>query len=67
MLPNIAVMITLWLSILYRPSDIAGSALEVHNAISTLASYSPIFVIGSLTAYLVSQRFDVWIFHKLKV
>ena len=64
---NIAVMITLWLSIQFRPSDIAGSALEVHNAISTLASYSPIFVIGSLTAYLVSQRFDVWIFHRLKV
>ena len=64
---NIAVMATLWLSIQFRPSDIAGSALEVHNAISTLASYSPIFVIGSLTAYLVSQRFDVWIFHRLKV
>jgi len=64
---NIAVMVTLWLSIQFRPSDIAGSALEVHNAISTLASYSPIFVIGSLTAYLVSQRFDVWIFHRLKV
>ena len=64
---NIAVMITLWISIQFRPSDITGSALEVHNAISTLAGYSPIFVIGSLTAYLISQRFDVWVFHKLKV
>ncbi len=63
---NIAVMITLLISIQFKPSDIAGSALEVHNAISTLAGYSPIFVIGSLTAYLISQTFDVWFFHKIK-
>tara|TARA_B100000029_G_scaffold344707_1_gene337152 strand:+ start:653 stop:1357 length:705 start_codon:yes stop_codon:yes gene_type:complete len=64
---NIAVMLTLLISVQFKPSDIAGSALEVHEAISILASYSPTFVIGSLIAYLVSQRFDVWIFHKLKV
>jgi len=63
---NIAVMITLLISIQFKPSDIAGSALEVHNAISTLAGYSPIFVIGSLTAYLISQTYDVWFFHKIK-
>ena len=63
---NIAVMITLLISIQFKPSNIAGSALEVHNAISTLAGYSPIFVIGSLTAYLISQTFDVWLFHKIK-
>ena len=63
---NIAVMITLVLSVQFKPSDITGSALEVHNAISTLAYYSPAFVIGSLTAYLVSQTFDVWFFHKIK-
>ena len=63
---NVAVMITLLISIQFRPSDITGSALEVHNAISTLAGYSPIFVIGSLTAYLVSQTFDVWFFHKIR-
>jgi len=63
---NVAVMITLWISIQFRPSDITGSALEVHNAISTLAGYSPIFVIGSLAAYLISQTFDVWFFHKIR-
>ena len=63
---NVAVMITLLISIQFRPSDITGSALEVHNAISTLAGYSPIFVIGSLTAYLISQTFDVWFFHKIR-
>ena len=63
---NIAVMITLVLSVQFKPSNITGSALEVHNAISTLAYYSPAFVVGSLTAYLVSQTFDVWFFHKIK-
>jgi len=63
---NVAVMITLLISIQFRPSDITGSALEVHNAITTLAGYSPIFVIGSLTAYLISQTFDVWFFHKIR-
>ena len=63
---NVAVMVTLLISIQFRPSDITGSALEVHNAISTLAGYAPIFVIGSLTAYLISQTFDVWFFHKIK-
>ena len=63
---NLAVMITLLISVQFRPSDITGSALEVHNAIATLAGYSPIFVIGSLTAYLISQTFDVWFFHKIK-
>lgn len=63
---NVAVMITLLISIQFKPSDITGSALEVHNAIATLAGYSPIFVIGSLTAYLISQTFDVWLFHKIR-
>ena len=63
---NVAVMITLVLSVQFKPSTITGSALEVHNAISTLAGYSPAFVIGSLTAYLVSQTFDVWFFHKIR-
>ena len=63
---NIAVMMTLVLSTKFLPSDLTGSASEVHEAISVLAFYSPIFIIGSLTAYLVSQRFDVWFFHYLK-
>ena len=63
---NIAVMLTLVLSTQFLPSNLTGYAAEVHDAISTLAYYSPIFIIGSLTAYLVSQRFDVWFFHWLK-
>ena len=59
-------MFTLVLSTYYLPSEIASSSNSVHSAISTLALYSPIFVIGSITAYLISQTFDVWIFHKIK-
>ena len=63
---NIAVMFTLVLSTKFLPSKLTGSAAEVHDAISVLAFYSPIFIVGSLTAYIVSQRFDVWFFHYLK-
>ena len=63
---NVAVLITLLLSLLFKPSDLTGSALEVHNALSVIASYSPAFIIGSLTAYFISQKFDVWFFNYLK-
>ena len=63
---NIVIMFTLVLSTYYLPSQIAASSQSVHNAIETLAFYSPIFVIGSITAYLISQTFDVWVFHKIK-
>ena len=63
---NVAVLLTLLLSLLFKPSDLTGSALEVHNALSVIASYSPAFIIGSLTAYFISQKFDVWFFNYLK-
>ena len=63
---NIAVLITLLMSLQFIPSNLTGSALEIHDAVNTLANYSPYFIIGSLTAYLISQRFDVWLFHYLK-
>ena len=52
---NVVVMLTLVLSTFYLPSEISSSADSVHEAISTLAVYSPI-----------SQSFDVWVFHKIK-
>ena len=64
---NIAVLVTLLLSLLFKPSDLTGSASEVHNALAVLASYSPAFIIGSLTAYYISQTFDVWFFKTVLV
>ena len=43
---NIAVMITLVISIQFKPSNVTGSALEVHNAITTLAFYSPALLLA---------------------
>ncbi len=63
---NIVIMFTLVLSTYYLPSQIAASSESVHSAIETLAFYSPIFVIGSISAYLISQSFDVWLFNKIK-
>ena len=63
---NIVIMFTLVLSTYYLPSQIASSSNSVHQAIETLALYSPIFVIGSISAYLISQTFDVWLFNKIK-
>ena len=34
---NIAVLLTLLLSLLFKPSDLTGSALEVHNALSAVS------------------------------
>ena len=39
---------------------------EVHEAFETILNFTPRFVIGSLLAYLISQSFDVWIFHRIK-
>ena len=38
----------------------------MHNAAVVLFDYTPRFVFGSLFAYLLSQSFDVWVFHWIK-
>ena len=38
---NIAVLITLLMSLQFIPSNLTGSALEIHDAVNTLANYSP--------------------------
>lgn len=68
---TVSVMLVLLsqLSLLYLPStdpNTAMYALNVHNATATLFDYTPRFVFGSLIAYLISQSFDVWVFHRIK-
>lgn len=41
-------------------------AQEVHAATQTLFNITPRFVFGSLLAYLISQSFDVWVFHHIR-
>lgn len=65
---SIIVLVMLSLGLLFQPSDrIAGGfPREVHEAFETILNFTPRFVIGSLLAYLISQSFDVWLFHRIK-
>lgn len=38
----------------------------VQEAYRTLLGQTPVFALGSLAAYLTSQSWDVWIFHKVR-
>jgi uncharacterized integral membrane protein (TIGR00697 family) len=40
----------------------ASAATEAFN---TLMTSAPRIVIASLSAYLIAQNFDVWLFHKI--
>jgi uncharacterized integral membrane protein (TIGR00697 family) len=58
------------ISLMFMPSTqpkTAAFALEIHQATSSLFNFSPRFVFGSLLAYFISQHFDVWIYHVIKL
>lgn len=40
--------------------------IKMQEAYVKLLGQSPIFCVGSLVAYLTSQTFDVWIFHRIR-
>ena len=39
---------------------------EMQHSYEMLLGQTPMFVLGSLVAYLCSQKWDVWIFHKVR-
>jgi uncharacterized integral membrane protein (TIGR00697 family) len=66
---SVIMVIMVSISLLFMPSDLPETkefAEKVHNAIDDLFNFTPLFVFGSLFVYLVSQSFDVWIFHYVK-
>ncbi len=66
---SVALVVMTQISMLFMPStapETADFAQSVHGATLTLFDYTPRFVFGSLIAYLISQSFDVWIFHRIK-
>lgn len=66
---SIVLVVMTQISLRFLPSDMpetAGYAQSVHAAMVTLFDYTPRFVFGSLLAYLLSQRFDVWVFHRIR-
>ena len=65
---SVIILVMLSISLLFLPS-IQGNqtfSTEVHQAFVRILDFTPRFIIGSLFSYLISQRFDVWCFHKIK-
>ena len=64
---TVSVIIIVMISMSLLSARLSASSTELaqrmHEATATLFDFTPRFVLGSLLAYLVSQRFDVWIFH----
>ena len=68
-LVSIIFIVMVSVSLFYLPAtspEISSIAVSMHEATATLFNFTPRFVVGSLLAYLISQRFDVWIFHVIK-
>ncbi len=66
---SIIVLLMMSIALLYQPSTSAqggATSRSIHDAYSTIINFTPRFVLGSLFAYLVSQSFDVWAFHRIR-
>ncbi|MDX1515779.1 MAG: queuosine precursor transporter [Woeseiaceae bacterium] len=66
---SVIVLVMMSLALLYQPSTNPATAefsADIHDSFATIVNVTPRFVAGSLIAYLVSQRFDVWAFHRIK-
>ena len=66
---SVIIIVMISMSLFYLPAtdpETASLAQSMHAATATLFSFTPRFVLGSLLAYLICQRFDVWMFHKIK-
>ena len=65
---SVIILVMLSISLLFQPSIEGGQLFptEVHQAFVRILDFTPRFIIASLIAYLISQRFDVWCFHKIK-
>ena len=66
---SLIVLMMMSLALLYQPSsrpEAAEFSSNIHNAFQTIVSFTPRFIAGSLLAYVISQSFDVWIFHRIK-
>ena len=66
---SIIVLVMMTLALLFQPSTNPATtefSNDVHESFETILGFSWRFVLGSLFAYLVSQRFDVWAFHKIR-
>lgn len=66
---SVIVLVMMSLALLYKPSTNPATAefsMNIHESFATIVNFTPRFIAGSLLAYVISQRFDVWAFHKIK-
>jgi len=66
---SIIVLVMMSLALMYLPSDRPNTAKfsqDIHNAFATILNFTPRFIVGSLLAYIISQSFDVWAFHRIR-
>lgn len=64
---SVMIIIMTSISLMYLPSTkTADFTKSVHEATQTLFNFTPRFILGSLLAYFISQRLDVYLFHRLK-
>jgi hypothetical protein len=66
---SVIVLLMLSLALLYQPSDRPNTAQfsrDIHEAFATILNFTPRFIFGSLLAYIISQSFDVWAFHRIR-
>jgi uncharacterized integral membrane protein (TIGR00697 family) len=66
---SVSMVIMIYISLRFLPSSVPEHvefAEKIHWAIATIFNFTPLFVFGSLLAYLITQSFDVWIFHYIK-
>lgn len=66
---SVIVLVMMSLALLFQPSTNPATAefsANIHSSFATIVNFTPRFVFGSLLAYIISQRFDVWAFHKIK-
>ena len=62
----ILIMLSISLLFLASTQNQQTFSSEVHESFVRILDFTPRFIFGSLFAYLISQRFDVWCFHKIK-
>ncbi len=55
--------IVMQLALYFTP---ASEGMEIHSALTVIFSLMPRIALGSMTAYILSQTHDVWMFHLLK-
>ena len=66
---SVIILLMMSLALMFQPStrpETAEFSSNIHNAFQTIVSFTPRFIAGSLLAYYISQRFDVWAFHKIR-